>query len=143
MNTKKILIIGQALPAVKQKLPYDTTMLYEWLHEVNISKEDAQNIFEFDAVYGGEFLGYDDKGGHLKPSTAQKDHYWREVLNNKVNQADKLWILGRVADDYLKGLGAYEGKEVIVTIHPSRRNYSLYSKQKKQILNKITTLLNT
>ena len=32
MNTK-ILIIGQAPPAVGQSLPYDTTMLYDWFLE--------------------------------------------------------------------------------------------------------------
>lgn len=39
---KKILIIGQAPPLQKQDVPYDTTMLYEWLSEIGISKEKAQ-----------------------------------------------------------------------------------------------------
>src|SRR6185312_4933999 len=55
---KKILIIGQAKPAVEQEYPYDTTMLYSWLKEQGISKLHAQHIFEFEAVYQ-EFPGYD------------------------------------------------------------------------------------
>ena len=41
MNNK-ILIIGQAPPAVKQTVPYDTTMLYEMFAWVDISKEQAK-----------------------------------------------------------------------------------------------------
>lgn len=49
MNTK-IIIIGQAPPAVKQIVPYDTTLLYDMFSWVNISKEQAQELFEFEAM---------------------------------------------------------------------------------------------
>jgi len=47
----KTLIIGQAPANQKQTYPYDTTQLYDWLNEIGISKEEAQNLFTFDAVY--------------------------------------------------------------------------------------------
>lgn len=141
MNTKKILIIGQSLPAVKQNLPYDTTMLYDWLGELGISKDEAQVLFEFEAVYGYGFLGYDSKGGHIIPTKEHKDKYFKEVLADKIAKADKVWVLGRVAEKYLKEVGALKGKVSICTIHPSTRNYSLYIKNKQSILKEILSLL--
>lgn len=58
MYKRKILIIGQSLPAVAQTVPYDTTLLFDWLEEAGISKEQAINMFEFEAVYGYGFLGH-------------------------------------------------------------------------------------
>lgn len=51
MGRNKILIIGQAPPAVNQRVPYDTTLLYDIFEWVGIDKEQAQNMFDFDAVY--------------------------------------------------------------------------------------------
>ena len=82
---RRNLIIGQALPAVKQEYPYDTTMLYDWLNEVGISKEEAQNIFEFDAVYD-KFPVFDSKGGHLKPTKDQMEEYYERSLRDKIEK---------------------------------------------------------
>lgn len=143
MNTKKkILIVGQSLPAVKQKLPYDTTMLYEWLKELNITKEEAQSLFEFDAVYGYGFLGFNSDGSHKLPTQEDKDKYWSEVLKKKVQETDKIWIVGKVAEGFLLSKGAVFDKDFIITPHPSYRNRALYNRNKKSILNKIKGLIN-
>lgn len=134
----KILIIGQAPPAVAQGVPYDTTMLYDWLKEVGISKEDAQDIFEFDAVYD-KFPGHDENGGHLKPTREQMDEYWDRALEMKVILSDKVILLGNVARDYFNSKEKRYScnLEVYELIHPSKRNYSLYQKNKGEIIGKL------
>lgn len=141
---EKILIIGQALPAVKQEVPYDTTMLYDWLNEVGVSKEEAQEMFEFDAVFG-QFTGFDSNGGHLKPTKQQMEDHWEGSLASKTIGVKKIWIVGRVAEEFLREKGVYKGmfgKDVITTIHPSKRNFSLYTKNKEVFLRKLKEFLN-
>lgn len=134
----KILIIGQALPAVVQSLPYDTTMLYEWLAEIGVTKEASQSLFSFEAVFGS-FTGFDEHGGHLKPTQEQMDSHWDAVLQTKVELADKIWVLGNVARQYLetKPKTWSCNTEWLYTIHPSKRNYNLYQKNKQKIINSI------
>ena len=134
----KILIIGQAPPAVKQSLPYDTTMLYDWLEELGINKYKAQDIFDFDAVYD-KFPGFSDNGGHLKPSKEQMYDYWERGLKQKVDNAKSILVLGSVAKDFLKDRNI--NKPTAFVIHPSKRNTWLYNKNKDSILQKIKNLL--
>jgi len=134
----KILIIGQAPPANKQLMPYDSTMLYEWLERVGVSKNDALDIFHFDAVYD-KFPGYNSNGGHLKPTEKQMDDYWERELRQRVNDCKSILVLGACARDYLKTKNI--DKPITFTIHPSKRNYSLYLKNKESILNEIKTLI--
>lgn len=146
MENKRILIIGQAPPAVKQELPYDTTMLYDWLREIGIGKEHALSLFDFDAVYNGEFLGFNPKGGHLKPTKQHMEAYWESTLASKTLGVEKIWIVGRVAEEFLKEKGIFVGmfgKEVITTIHPSKRNYSLYQRNKIPFLRSLVKFINT
>ncbi len=138
----KTLIIGQAPPAVTQGVPYDTTMLYDWFKEVGVSKEEAQELFEFDAIYD-KFPGFDSNGGHLKPTKEQMDEYWERSLEMKVILADKVILLGNVARDYFN---SKEKKyscnlEVYELIHPSKRNFSLYQKNKEEIISKLKKIL--
>jgi uracil-DNA glycosylase len=137
MNNK-ILIIGQAPPANKQLIPYDSTMLYEWLEMIGVSKNDALDIFYFDAVYD-KFPGYNSNGGHLKPTEKQMDDYWDRELRLRVNDCKAILVLGACARDYLKSKNI--DKPISFTIHPSKRNYSLYLKNKDSILNKIRNLI--
>src|SRR6476659_1760194 len=94
----KILVIGQAPPAVKQEVPYDTTMLYDWLKEVGISKEKAQEMFEWEAV-SNVFPGFGN-GGHKVPSQEDMDNHWEE-LKEKISKAQKVIVLGNVPRQYL------------------------------------------
>jgi len=137
MSTK-IIVIGQAPPAVTQSYPYDTTMLYSWFEELSISKQEAQNIFEFDAVYD-QFPGYDKNGGHNKPSLEQMEDYWNRGLKEKIEKSKSILVLGGVARDFIKTKQI--DKRAVFTIHPSKRNYSLYNKNKENILNQIKSLL--
>lgn len=135
MNTK-ILIIGQAPPLQKQKVPYDTTMLYEWLEECNISKEQAQKIFIFDAVYN-KFPGFEN-GKHKKPSLEEMDSYFPQ-LKDKIESVNKVWILGNVAFDYLSG--KLSNKKVLYTMHPSRLNFNRYKNNKEKLVKLIKNFI--
>lgn len=132
---QKILIIGQAPPAVKQKYPYDTTMLYDWLKECNITVDEAQELFEFEAV-SNKFPGF-GKGGHKLPSQEDMDNHWKETLREKVVNSQKIWILGNVPRDYLLTKSEVLSKVFLVTIHPSKRNSDRFNKQKSSIISQI------
>lgn len=134
MHNKRILIIGQAPPAVKQGVPYDTTMLYDWLNELGISKGQAQELFDFDAVYD-KFPGFDSKGGHLKPSNEQMEEYYDRSLKMKLEACKSVLVLGAVAKKFIETKTI--DKPIYFTIHPSKRNYSLYIKNKDGILAEI------
>lgn len=131
----KILIIGQAPAAVNQTVPYDTTMLYEWLDECGVSKEAAQSMFDFEAVYNS-FPGHDAKGGHLKPSLSQMNKHWADTLQLKIEMADKVWVLGTVAKEYIDSKPKTWSCNMgwLYTIHPSKRNADLFNRQRTELL---------
>ena len=135
---KTILLIGQAPPSQKQEVPFDTTMLYDWLLELNVSKQSAQEMIEFDSVFN-RFPGFQGNG-HAVPTQEQMDEHWSS-LKEKVKKYNKIWIVGKVALDYLKDKEEMKGKIIINTIHPSFRNKSIYLNNKKSILEKIETIL--
>lgn len=139
---KKILIIGQAPPAVKQSLPYDTTMLYDWLQEIGVSKTQAQELFEFDAVYD-LFPGYDTNGSHKKPTYLQFIEYYNRELGDKIKQAHKIWCVGNTAHEYIvhKLMKENIEKSILKTIHPSKRNIGLYNQTKTQLLKSINEFI--
>lgn len=136
----KILIIGQAPPAIKQKIPYDTTLLYEMLSWVDISKEQAQDMFEFDALTD-KFPGY-DSNGHMVPQLPVIMEYYRKVLKPKIQQCDKILVLGRVAEEFIKVRETlYPDKKFLYLIHPSRRNLPLVMGRKQQITKQLKNFI--
>lgn len=136
----KILVIGQAPPAIKQGVPYDTTMMYEWLEEVGIDKQKAQEMFEWEAVYD-QFPGRDKYGKHLHPTKEQMKEYWKSSLREKVIASDKIWVLGRVARDFLQGKKVMKEKKILHTIHPSKLNLGTYRAHKDYVLGCISSFL--
>ena len=142
MKSTKILIIGQAPPAVNQRVPYDTTMLYEMLSWVDITQDSAQNIFEFDAVYN-KFPGYGPNKEHLKPTQQQMDEYWEQELEGKIQLADKVILLGNVARDFINSKSKTWSCniEFLELIHPSRLNYNRIIQNKENITNKLKKFL--
>lgn len=134
---KKILIIGQAMPAVKQAVPYDTTMLYDWLEAVGVSKEAAQAMFEFEAM-SNTFPGFDDKGGHKKPSIDDVKKHW-PVLEEKLQLADKVILLGAVAAGFYDTMPRTWSCNIreLYLIHPSKRNIDKFNRNKEQILSSL------
>ena len=139
----KILIIGQAPPAVKQTLPYDTTLLYDMLEWAGISKAVAQEIFEFEALID-KFPGFVD-GGHRVPSIEEINNHYKNVLADKIKAADKILVLGRVAETYLTHtvsyLDSYPDKRFLFLIHPSRRNYDRIMEQKDYITTQLKSFI--
>lgn len=137
----KILIIGQAPPAVKQSVPYDTTMLYEILEWVGISKDSAQDLFEFDAVYN-EFPGWEN-GKHRVPTKLEMEYHWDEVLETKVQLADKVILLGNVAKNFINSKPKTWScnTEFLELIHPSRLNYNRIIQDKEKITQKLKEFL--
>lgn len=140
---KKILIIGQAPPAVKQVVPYDTTMLYEILDWVNISKEAAQHLFELEACTD-TFPGFDEHKNHLPPTIEQFMLHFNSTLKAKMEAADKILILGRVAFNRMHNPPAAElisKKEVMTMIHPSKRNRHFLLKDRAAITAKLNKFI--
>ena len=140
---QKILIIGQAPPAVKQEYPYDTTMLYDWLKKCDITKEQAQEMFDFEAIYD-KFPGYNDKGGHKAPSQEQMDEHW-PVLEQKILNSLRVIILGNVAKDYIstKHFFVQPASKVLYLMHPSKMNYNRYIANKDKVINPLKKFLCT
>ncbi len=133
----KVLIIGQAPPTVKQEVPYDTTLLYEIFSWVGIDKDAAQRLFEFEACIGF-FPGYDEKGGHKKPTQQQVTEHYEKVLKAKIITSRRIIFLGAVAGEYfdfIKHSNDPEFKYIqwIQLPHPSRRNYALIMNKKNSI----------
>lgn len=143
MYKRKILIIGQSLPAVAQTVPYDTTLLFDWLEEAGISKEQAINMFEFEAVYGYGFLGHTKNGGHKIPNKKQMSLYFENVLRSKLENFDRVWIIGSVAKKFIDSQVRTWSctQKRIHTIHPSKRNLHQYRLNKDSILNSIKKII--
>lgn len=127
----KILIIGQAPPAVKQTIPYDTTLLYVMLGWANISKEQAQEMFDFEALVE-EFPGHNEGGGHKKPDKIAIANHLATVLQRKINASQKIILLGNEARTVIASeiitYGIYD--KYLFLPHPSKRNYSLIMRDK-------------
>ncbi len=135
---KKILIIGQAPPAQSQAVPYDSTLLYDILSWVGITIDQAQMLFDFDAL-SDVFPGFDDKGGHKKPSKDDMDRHYAATLEKKIVDADKIILLGMEAKKLFPQIGTHgiyadnghHGKKSLLFLpHPSKRNYSLIMNRK-------------
>jgi uracil-DNA glycosylase len=139
----KILIIGQAPPAVKQALPYDTTLLYDMLGWVGIDKATAQTMFEFEAMVD-TFTGH-GTNGHLLPTDADMREHYLIVLKDKIEKADKILVLGKVAENALISFGAFNfatNKKVLYMIHPSKRNYNKIMNTKDEIIKSLNHFFN-
>lgn len=139
----KILIIGQAPPAVTQTVPYDTTLLYEMLSWVDISKEQAQDMFEFEALVD-KFPGHEN-GQHKKPELKDIIKHYIETLESKLSVATKCILLGRMAESMFMNTTyeiLYPNIEWLALPHPSKRNYSLIMNKKEKIKSQLKTFLN-
>ena len=142
----KILIIGQAPPLQKQTIPYDTTMLYDWLSEIGISKKEAVEMFDFEAMTDKPpRIG--SNGVHLKPSKIEMDDYYRRVLHAKCLKADSIILVGKCSmnyfgfDDFYKTV-EIKDKRYTTIIHPSKRNHSRYMSNRDKVLFCLTKAIN-
>ncbi|AGO47541.1 uracil-DNA glycosylase [Cellulophaga phage phi4:1] len=143
MSTK-ILIIGQAPPIQKQDIPYDTTMLYDWLSEVGISKDKAQDMFEFEAMT--DKIPEVTEFGHKPPSDLEMKDYWKRVLCDKVDQSEKIILLGACPRNFFKKdkfFERYDNKrfKVLSLIHPSKRNYKMYNDNKEKLVSLLKDII--
>ena len=121
----KILIIGQAPPIKKQAIPYDSTMLYDWFSEVGITVDEAQKVFDFEAMT--DKIPQVGANGHIPPSEVEMAEYFQRVLKEKVSKADKVILLGASPRNFfnVKKFFTEEGK-MLSLIHPSKRNSKMY-----------------
>lgn len=138
----KILIIGQAPGKKEQKVPYDTTMLYEMLSWVNIDKNLAQKLFEFEAIYN-EFPG-SEGSKHFKPTKEQMDKHWMNTLETKVQIANTVILLGKVAQEYFYSKPKTYSCNLLVLemIHPSYRNRMRIIESKEKIKSTLEEAMN-
>jgi len=136
--SKKILIIWQAPALKKQVFPYDTTMLYDWLNEIWVSKEKAISICEFEAMTNKK-PKISKSGWHLAPWKKEMTNYYELVLKEKIKKADIILLLWKCPikffwfeEFFLKENKAW--KKFFTLIHPSKRNILLYRNNKEKIL---------
>lgn len=131
---KKILILGQAPAAVKQAVPYDTTMLYQWLEACGVSKQAAQELFIFEAV-ANTFPGFSHAGGHNKPTMEDIKAHW-PVIEAHLQDIDKVIILGGVAAQVYESMPRTWSCNVqeLYLIHPSKRNTDRFNQNREAIL---------
>lgn len=142
-NKHRILVIGQAPAKREQKVPYDTTLLYSMLEWVGISKEQAQDMFEFEAL-SNEFPGLSKPGHHAKPAKENIEKHWKQELEIKVQLADKVWLLGEfVKKTFYNFPKTWScNLQIMETYHPSRRNYSKIMAQKETLTEQIKNFIN-
>lgn len=136
---KKILLIGQAPPAQKQEVPYDSTLLYEMLSWIGIDKNLAQRTFEFEAMTD-KFPGYDDKGRHMSPNQEVMENYYKNVLSGKINEHGKVILLGNLSRDFFRKKRIsilHPNAKFISVIHPSKRNYASIMNSKHLIIQQL------
>lgn len=136
---EKILVIGQAPPAKQQAVPYDSTLLYNWLEEIGITQAQAGQMFEFLAMVDA-FPG-SAKNGHKKPKIKDMDrHFFREI-SPRLKDGTKVILLGSVAGEYfLKYVKSHCYKRLYL-LHPSRRNLHKFRQNKTQILNDLKNFI--
>ena len=152
--SKEILFIGQALPEKPAKYPFARSRLYKWLESIEISKEKALEISEFNAIldYFPGKLGKADR----TPSWKDIEHN-RERLYSLIEQINPLIIvaIGKVATQAILNhqkkieLSSYVGKEfdippfgigkrnykTVVLPHPSGLSTWVYQKDNQTLLN--------
>lgn len=75
------------------------------------------------------------------PTEDQMNEYWNRSLQEKVKMVDKVWILGNLAKEFFNSKVKDNSLKVISTIHPSKRNISLYTKNKETILKTIKNFI--
>jgi len=144
----KILIIGQALPAKEQKLPYDSTLLYDMLSEIGIDKNSAQEVFIFDAL-SDKFLGKSKSGGHSIPKSKDIEEHFPS-LYNKASVYKKVICFGRKSvkewarGDFYSITPSRFGEDITILSlpHPSRRNYVLLKNNWEQIIRLLSEFVN-
>lgn len=141
----KILIIGQAPPLQKQEIPYDTTMLYEWLAEVGVDKISAQSMFDFEAMT--DKLPEVTKAGHKPPSNEEMEDYMKRVLRDKINNSEKVILLGACPRNFFgkkEFFKRYDNDKfkVLTLIHPSKRNSKMYKDNKEKLVSLLKDFIN-
>ena len=136
----KVLIIGQAPPAVTQSVPYDTTMLFDWFKHAGlpVTKENAHEYCMFTAVY--DVFPGSNSSGHTKPSENQMNDAYERYLKKLIESHDNILVLGKVAEEFLTNLNAFRDKNVEYTMHPSKRNTSLYNKNSVKVLKQLQNI---
>ena len=142
---KKILIIGQAPPLQKQNIPYDTTMLYEWLSEIGIDQIPAQQIFDFEAMTD-KLPKISSSGSHIPPSKEEMKDYFKRVLKRKIENSKKIILLGASPRNFFGKKDFFKrydknGYKVLSLIHPSTRNRSMYNTNKEKILSLLKEII--
>lgn len=96
---KRVLFVGQAMPAVKRH-PHHWPSLNLWLYSIGLTDTDIQENFLYTALVN-YFPGYQDKGGHKVP-TKEEAEKERERLKKTIIDFDPeiLVTVGKLSLSY-------------------------------------------
>jgi uracil-DNA glycosylase len=157
---KRILFVGQAMPAVKRH-PHHWPSLNVWLYSIGLTDKDIQNNFLYTAVVN-YFPGYQEKGGHKVPTKEDAAKERRRLkktiidfdpeilvtigklslsycLNQKIDKLDKNYISKSF------NINPYEmlNKNILVIPlpHPSGASTWIYKEGNKALLQKALSIL--
>jgi len=157
---KVALTIGQAPPLKKYPIPLLGTRLYQWLEKIDVPKEKAMSLFDFDAL-ADSYPGKSSKG-HKVPSNKQIENH-KSFLVKKIYNNNFQFILpiGKLAIHHVLGIKEVDLKNtigkmfikipfnetclnpiVIIPLpHPSSRSIWSFDATNKRLLFKALTLI--
>lgn len=96
---KKVLFVGQAMPAVKRH-PHHWPSLNLWLYSIGLTDDDIQKNFLYTALVN-YFPGYQEKGGHKVPTKVETAKE-RERLKQTISEfnPEVLVTIGKLSLSY-------------------------------------------
>ncbi len=111
-NCSLALIVGQAPPEKKYKLPFGKTRLYKWFKQIGLSEEYIIQNFEFEALVN-KFPGK-SSNGHKIPNSIDIQKHLPKILKKLKNNKIKVMIpVGKLAIQYTLDDHNIELKDII------------------------------
>lgn len=157
---KKVLFVGQAMPAVKRH-PHHWPSLNTWLYGIGLTDKDIQKNFQYTALVN-YFPGYQEKGGHKVPTkeetTKERERLKKTIidfdpqilvtigklslsycLNKKIDKLDRNYI-GKTFN--INPYGMLNKNILIIPLpHPSGASTWIYKVGNKLLLQKALNIL--
>lgn len=151
-NSKCALILGQAPPEKKYKLPFGKTRLYKWFKEIGFDENYIIQNFGFEALVD-EFPGKSTKGHKIPKNNDIQKHLPKILEKLKQDRIQVIIPVGRLAIQYtlndynielkntigkkffLKAFGISDNNLIIIPLpHPSGLSTWIYDDNNGKLL---------